>query len=188
MQKNKEHLEIFSISDDGTDFKLQEWKHPTLPRDDAGCSHKMKHAAAKHEVALAAHLAKAVHVAGPLKGGTHDLETFRQGGLKAKLARLNQTLRGIRRVQPCLANRGCHSKEDDECFFSLPNGCDSKELNDFKSRGRLRHETFNGRIENFRCFSDTFDAALATISLCLKRLSPLSSIKWMMAAQSLPFD
>ena len=86
---NKEHLEIFSISDDGTDFKMQEWKHPTLPRDNAGCLHKMKHAAAKHEVALAAHCAKAVHIAGPFKGGTHDLEMFRRGGLKAKLACLN---------------------------------------------------------------------------------------------------
>jgi hypothetical protein len=26
---NEEHLEIFSILDDGTDFKLQEWKHLT---------------------------------------------------------------------------------------------------------------------------------------------------------------
>jgi hypothetical protein len=153
---NKEPLEIFSISDDGTDFKLQEWKHPTLPRDNAGCSHKMKHAAAKYEVVLAVHRAKVVHIAGPFKGGTHDLEMFRQGGLKAKLTRLNRTLRGVRRVQLCLADRGYHSKEDDECFFSLPNGYDSKELNNFKSRGRLRHETFNGRLKNFWCLSDTF--------------------------------
>jgi hypothetical protein len=154
---NEEHLEIFSISDDGTDFKLQEWKHATLPRDNAGCSHKMKHAAAKYEVVLSVHRAKVVHIAGPFKGGTHDLEMFRQGGLKEKLTHLNRTLRGIRRVKLCLADRGYHSKQNDEaCLFSLPNGFDSKALNNYKSRGRLRHETFNGRIKNFKCLSDTF--------------------------------
>jgi hypothetical protein len=73
----KENLEIFAISeDDGTDFKLQEWKHLTLPRDKTGCSHKMKHTAAKYEVVLAVHQAKVVHIVGPFKEGTHDLEMF----------------------------------------------------------------------------------------------------------------
>jgi hypothetical protein len=151
------HLEIFSISDDGTDFKLNEWKHPTLPRDNSGCSHKIKHAAAKYEVVLAVQRAKCVHIAGPFKGGTHDLEMFRQGGLKNKLTRLNRTLDGVRRVKLCLADRGYKSKEEDENYlFSLPNGSDSKELNNMKSRGRLRHETFNGRLKNFNCLSETF--------------------------------
>jgi hypothetical protein len=153
----EENLEIFAISDDGTDFKLQEWKHPTLPRDNTGCSHKMKHAAAKYEVVLAVHRAKVVHIAGPFKGGTHDLEMFRQGGLKEKLTLLNRTMGGIRQVALCLADRGYNSKiEDEKYLFSLPNGFDSKELNNFKSRGRLRHETFNARLKNFRCLSDTF--------------------------------
>jgi hypothetical protein len=46
----------------------------------------MKHAAAKYEVVLAVHRAKVVHIAGPFKGGTHDLEMFGQGGLKEKLS------------------------------------------------------------------------------------------------------
>jgi hypothetical protein len=55
---NEENLEIFAMSDDRTDFKLQEWKHPALPRDNTGCSHNMKHAAAKYKVVLAVHQAK----------------------------------------------------------------------------------------------------------------------------------
>jgi hypothetical protein len=153
----KENLEIIAVSDDGTDFKLNEWKHPTLPRDNAGCSQKMKHAAAKYEVVLAVHRAKVVHIAGPFKGGTHDLEMFRQGGLKEKLIRLNRTVRGVRRVALCLADRGYKTNEPDEGYlFTLPNEFDSKELNNFKSRGRLRHETFNARLKSFKCLSDTF--------------------------------
>jgi hypothetical protein len=70
---------------DGTDFKVNKPRHPTLPRDNSMCSHKMKHAAAKHEVALSMHQPKCVHIAGPFKGGGHDLEMFRCGGLKAKI-------------------------------------------------------------------------------------------------------
>ncbi len=169
---NEGRLEIVSISDDGTDFKLQEWKHATLPRDNAGCSHKMKHAAAKYEVVLSVHRAKVVHIAGPFKGGTHDLE-----------------MRGIRRVKLCLADWGYNSKEADEAYlFSLPNGFDSKELNNFKSCGRLRHETFNGRLKNFNCLSETFRHGLTNISLYLRPWLSLSSIKWTMAAQSLQFN
>jgi hypothetical protein len=77
--------------------------------------------------------------------------------LKEKLTLLNRTVRGRRRVALCIADRGYNSKKEDEHYlFSLPNGFDSKKLNKFKSRGRLRHETFNARLKNFRCLSDTF--------------------------------
>jgi hypothetical protein len=52
----------------------------------------MKHAATKHEVALSVHKAKCVHIAGPFKGGVHDLEMFRRGGLKAKIESLKAKL------------------------------------------------------------------------------------------------
>jgi hypothetical protein len=77
--------------------------------------------------------------------------------LKEKLTLLNRTVRGVRRVALCLADRGYKTKEPDEGYlFTLPNEFDSKELNNFKSRGRLRHETFNARLKNFKCLSDTF--------------------------------
>jgi hypothetical protein len=76
------NLEIFCITINGTDFKIKEPKHKTLPRDNGTCSHKMQHAAAKYKIALAVHRPKCVHLAGPFFGGTHDLEMFCRGGLK----------------------------------------------------------------------------------------------------------
>jgi hypothetical protein len=54
-------------------------------------------------------------------------------------------------------DRGYNLKiQDKKYLFSWPNGFDSKELNNFKSCGHLRHETFNARLKNFRCLLDTF--------------------------------
>ena len=145
---DKGRLEIFSLSTDGVDCPIREPSHPTLPRDNKACSHKMNGAAAKYEVTLLTQAAKCVHIAGPFKGGVHDLEMFREGGLKEKLIKLNRTVRGIRHVKLCLADRGYRSKDENENgLFSLPNGFNSPELHRFKSRGRLRHETFNARLK-----------------------------------------
>jgi hypothetical protein len=88
-------VEIFCITVDGTDFKLNETKHKTLPRDNGACSQKMNHAAAKYEIAMSVYRPKYVHIAGPFKGGVHDLTMFRRGGLKAKRKALNIKIRNI---------------------------------------------------------------------------------------------
>lgn len=41
-------------------------------------------------------------------------------------------------------------------LLCLPNSKDSKELARFKTRARCRHETFNGRINNFAILQHTF--------------------------------
>lgn len=155
-----EHIEFLALSTDGVDFLLREEYHPTLPKDPQACSHKMKHGAAKYGIALALRRAKCVHIAGPYKGAVHDLTIFREGGLKDEVIRMNQTVRGVRKVKLCVADRGYHSDEKkhpgDNNFFSLPNGQDSKLLNNYKSRGRLRHETFNMRLKCFCALSQPF--------------------------------
>jgi hypothetical protein len=154
---NPKNLEIFAITTDGTDFKTHEPKHPSLPRDNTACSKKVNSAAVKYEVALAVHRAKVVHIAGPYKGGVHDLEVFRRGGLKEKLKHLNRKIRDFRRIKLCIADRGYRSKfADEQELFSTPNSMDSKELENFKSRARLRQETFNGRLKNFCSLSAPF--------------------------------
>ena len=45
---------------------------------------------------------------------------------------------------------------DDHIKLSLPNFCDSKELANFKSRVRSRHETVKGRVTFFLILSDTY--------------------------------
>ena len=51
---------------------------------------------------------------------------------------------------------------DDHIKLSLPNFCDSKELANFKSRVRSRHETVNGRVTFFLILSKSpWDESLA---------------------------
>ena len=152
-----EYLEVFAASVDGVDFHLREERHPTLPRDTKASSHKIKKYAAKYEIALAVHRPKCVHISGPYKGGVSDITIFRIGGLREKFEKMNRVIRGIRRVKLCLADRGYHSKEEnDNEIFSLPNTHDSKELNNFNSHGCLCHETFNGRLKFFDVLSAPF--------------------------------
>jgi hypothetical protein len=140
-------MEIFAISLDGTDFRMNEQKHSLLPRDPQACSQKFNHGAVKYEIALSLHRAKCVHVAGPFKGGTHGMEVFRGGGLMEK----------IQEGKLMLADRGYHSKFLHESVkSSLPNSYGSKELENFKSPGRLRHETFSGRLKFFNCLREKF--------------------------------
>jgi hypothetical protein len=151
---NPKNLETFTLSLDGTDYKMNETKHKTLPRDNGACSHKMKHAAAKHEIAMAVHRPKCVHIAGPFKGGTHDLEMFRRGGLKEKLQALNVKIRNFQRTKLAIVDRGYASQRvDEKNLLSVPNSMGSNELERFKSRARLRHETFNGRLKCFGSLS-----------------------------------
>jgi hypothetical protein len=79
---SRDHLEIIALSMDGIDFKKNKDKHPTLPRDNSVCSHKMNHKAVKYEVTLAVQHTKCVYIASAFKGDTHGLDMMRLGGLK----------------------------------------------------------------------------------------------------------
>jgi hypothetical protein len=183
-----QHLEIFSITDDGTDFKTNKPNHPTLPRDNGACSKKVNHAAVKYEIAIAVQRAKVVHLAGPFKGGTHDLVMFQRGGLKEKLIQMNASINGIRRTKLCITDRGYRSNDDMErSLFSYPNNMDSKELHNFKSRARLRQETFNGRLKCFAALSApfrhsfdkhkfVFEAIVVTVQYQMDNGSPIYAV------------
>jgi hypothetical protein len=56
-----------------------------------------------------------------------------------------------------IVDRGYYmSKEDEVGFFSYTDNMDSKELGSFKSRARLRHESFNGRLKHFGSLNQMF--------------------------------
>ena len=137
--------ETFVVSVDGTDFKIWEPKHPTLNQDSTYCSHKMKHGAVKYEIAIAMFKSKVVWFKGPFKGGVHDMTMFREG--------LYQRIRDGKLV---VADRGYGCEKDFPGMFSTPNPYDPKELANFKSRVRSRHEGFNGRIKDFCSMENTF--------------------------------
>ena len=56
----------------------------------------------------------------------------------------------------CTVDRGYQSSRPDERMLSLPNACDSELLYNFKSRSRLRGETFNGRLKKYEILNQTF--------------------------------
>lgn len=56
-----------------------------------------------------------------------------------------------------IANGGYEmGEEKDMGFLCLPNTMDSRELKRFKSRARCRHESLNGRLNNFKILQDKF--------------------------------
>jgi hypothetical protein len=139
------HTEVFALSVDGTDFRVNEKKHPTLNQDKKQCSKKFNHGALKYEIAMSVFEPKCVWIYGPHRGAEHDMTIFRQ--------ELKQKIKPWKRI---IGDRGYISSQPDERILSTPNKFDSKELAKFKSRARLRQETFNGRLKNFRALKETY--------------------------------
>jgi hypothetical protein len=142
---NHPHGPVFICSVDGTDYRTWEQKHPTLPQDRKQMSHKFKHGALKYEIAVCNYYSQICWVSGPHAGGKHDLTIFREG--------LKQKIVDGKRVN---VDRGYRSSRADERMLSIPNACDSKLLCNFKSRSRLRGETFNGRLKKYEILNQTF--------------------------------
>lgn len=135
--------ERFIITVDGVDCKIWEPKRPTLPVDKSYYSHKFRKAGLRYELGISVHGSKLVWMSGPHKCGNHpDKSIFRHKGLKDK----------IREGKRVIAD-GAYSGFRE---VSIPNHADDKKLKNFKSRARLRHETFNARIKSFGCLQNTF--------------------------------
>jgi hypothetical protein len=144
---NSSSAEIFLVTIDGTDFRIWERKHPTLPRDNGQCSRKFNHGAVKYQIAVSVKDSKCVGIYGPNRGGYHDMTQLHDSGFLDKVA--------VGKL--AIVDRVYKSKiPEEKAKLTLPNPMDSKEVNNFKSRARLRQETFNGRLKNFQILSETF--------------------------------
>lgn len=137
--------QTFELTIDGTDFKVWEKKHPTLPMDRKQMSHKFKHGALKYEIGLDPFKSKVRWVYGPHRGAKHDMTIFREA-LK----------HNCRPGKIWIVDRGYRSSNDDEKMLSIPNPHHSDELKNFHARARCRHETLNGRLKNFNILNHTF--------------------------------
>jgi len=135
----------FVCSVDGVDFRVWEPKHPTLSQDSKQMSKKFKHAALKYEIAVSNYHSQICWISGPYRGGKHDITIFREG-LKHKFAP----------GKKCNVDRGYQSSRSDEKMLCTPNEADCSELCNFKSRSRLRGETFNGRLKTYGILNETF--------------------------------
>ena len=137
--------EEFTVSVDGTDFRIWEPSHPTRPMDKSYNSHKFKNASLRYELGISIKTGRCVWINGPFPAGTHDMTIFRKG-LKHK----------IQAGEAVIADRGYQTSRPDEAFMSTPNNFDEPEVDKFKSRARCRHETFNGRIKHYGSMEQTW--------------------------------
>ena len=80
---------------------------------------------------------------GPFKASRHDITIFRRGGLQDMVPEGNRII----------GDRGYIGEPN---LISTPNAHDPAALRKFKSRARARHESFNGRIKNFKCLDERF--------------------------------
>lgn len=144
---NDEDVEIFIITVDGTDCRTWEKQHDLFPIDRGMYSHKFKHAAWRYEIAVSVYEDQIVWVNGPKAAGrNNDLSIFRQG-LKEKIAEGKMVI----------ADRGYRSSKKDEVdMMATPDEQDDPDLKRFKSRARSRHESVNGRIQEYEIVRGTF--------------------------------
>jgi hypothetical protein len=137
--------ETASHSTDGVDKKTWERKHETLPYDKKKYTKKHAHGGLKFQLTLCAQRSRCIDIFGPVRGGMGDKEMLERSGI----------LKRLKKGKLVIADRGYINDKWKE-QVSWPHEHDSKEANNFKSRVRLRHETFNGRMSFFGTMTQTW--------------------------------
>ena len=143
------------------DHRTWEKKHETMPIDRTMFSHKNEHAGVKYEVITDPFESKCLRIVGPIKCGKNDITVFREGeeGEESTKDIVLAEPPGTRTI--FIADKGYRTSEADERdLFSTPNGMDPPDLRNFKTRARMRHETFNGRLKFFRILYDMYHHSL----------------------------
>lgn len=139
-----EDSEIQAISIDGVDKKTWERKHETQPKDRKNYTQKFNHAGLKYQITLASQRKKCVNIYGPVRGGMSDKEMLACSGVMERL----------RKGKLACADQGYIDHWQTQ--ISWPNPQDSKATNNFKSRIRMRHETFNGKMAHYASMYNTW--------------------------------
>ena len=156
---------VFGLSTDGVDFKMWERQHPDFPVDTKAMSHKFRSCGAKYIIALSCFRAKCVFIEGPFIGGKGDLDMFVESGLMKKMKDNGKV---------CVADRGFRSKHTHERkVFAYPDYMDSKELHNFKSRIRLRQESYNRRLKHFEALSSAFKNGFIKHGVALRAVATI---------------
>jgi hypothetical protein len=138
--------EVNAISIDGVDKRKWETKHASLSLNTKNCSQKHNHGALKYQITLAAHRQQCVHIFGPVRGGMGDKEMLSS----------SEILKRLKKGKLANTDRGYIDQKKFGKQLSWPNPQDSPEVNNLKSRIRLRHETFNGKMACYSAMSQTW--------------------------------
>ena len=136
-------IPTFLLSVDGVHCRIQEPKHPTQSKDPSYYSHKFNQSGLDYELGIAMYENKLVWMNGPFKASRSDTKIFERGGLRDMIPPGHRVI----------ADGGYKSNA---IVLSTRNSHDPKELSKFKRRARARHESFNGRIKNFKCLAERF--------------------------------
>jgi hypothetical protein len=171
--------EVYAVSGDGIDFKVWERKHAKYNIDKKACSHKFRACAAKYLIALSLQKAKCLFIAGPYPGGMSDGDIMVESGLQDLLLQHNKVV---------MVDRGYYSQVPEHReTHAYPDEIDPPDLHNFKSRARLRQETFNRRLRCFAILADTFthgwdkhklafEAVVITVQYQMDHGSPIFSV------------
>jgi hypothetical protein len=137
------------ISVDGVDCRVNEPRR--LPSTE-WFSHKSNGPGLSYELGISIYESRLVWMRGPERAGKlGDLKTFQApNGLKSKIPAGKKVI-------------GVKAYKYPVC--SIRNPLDSREVKDFKSRARARHESFNGRIKKFRVLAVAFRHRLSTVGI-----------------------
>ena len=160
---DSKETEVFAVSTDGVDFKMWERQHHKYPINTKAMSHKFKSCGAKYIIVLSVFQPKCLFIEGPFRGGKGDLDMFRDSGLMKKMKANGKV---------CIADRGFRSKYAHESkHFAFPDFMDSKQLSNFKSRARMRQETYNRQLKHFECLSTTFTNGFVKHGIALRAVA-----------------
>ena len=140
---NAENVPVFLLTVDGVHCRVYEPQHPTKSKDPSFYSHKFKQSGLNYELGISVFDNALVWMNGPFKASRHDITIFRRGGLQDLVPEGNRII-------------GDHDYIGEPNLISTPNSHDPAALRKFKSRARARHESFNGRIKNFKCLDERF--------------------------------
>lgn len=174
---NDADTERFFATVDCTNYSTTEKKHPTLNKDPKMYDVKSNGAGLKYEIAMAVFHPQVISIQGPFPASVHDMTLWRQ------------KLKGmIPEGKMIIADRGYETfKPGESEKLSVPNKHDSKDVENFKTRARLRLETFNGRLKFFKSLSEkfrhpidkhklVFEAVVVTVQYQMDNGSPIFAV------------
>lgn len=140
---NNQHVPKFLLTVDGVHCRIDEPTDPNVGKNPEFYSHKFKQAALNYELGISVYDNKLVWMNGPFPASKHDITIFRAGGLKEKIPDGKLVI-------------GDNGYRGEPYIISTPNSHDREDVRRLKKRARARHETFNGKIKNFRCLDARF--------------------------------
>ena len=137
--------DIWVMTVDGTHLTTLEPGDRDIPKDPAYFSFKHHSAGYNYEVGVDLFQSRCIWLKGPFPAGAYnDAKMFREGGLMARLK--NDGKKAI-------GDEGYRGFPEE---ISTQNTLDSKEVREFKTRARQRHEVYNSFLKQFEILSDRF--------------------------------